>query len=456
MTLILTIANLRGVHQSSDYQLTDPRNGHLVSDRAGSKQLEAGFRRLHLNLAFTGVAEGTTGRTMDWLSAELKALPHDSTLQNICKSLAKRSTREMKPYRLGGVLTLVLTAAEVEKPFRVAEISNVRNWKEKPPRAKGHFDIQIRTVKRPFHLISGYRDCVPLLERQRLKALARDPNRTTEEIGDALAAINAIAAKKSGGSVSNGCWISSQVVDGKARRFDIRNVGQHGDSVQHILGGVDVADLMKKQFEPAPGEELRVKHIGGLTMGRSEPPLPPEGDPKDFTFSGSSIAHALWSSGQRCAKIEIVQLDCIVSARRNEKVRVPFAQIQFSNIQKCADLPPPKLPWPLIGVPFAINGVPIARGWEFAIGYWIERGLHHFVIPRSFRNIQRLAFLEDDDLLIVRLISGCEFACDPSEVGPTGTLEAEILWRSQSEREREAGIVDRTFFNFPKELVKKV
>jgi hypothetical protein len=40
MTLILTVANLRGVYQSSDYQLTDKDTGAPVSDRAGSKQLD--------------------------------------------------------------------------------------------------------------------------------------------------------------------------------------------------------------------------------------------------------------------------------------------------------------------------------------------------------------------------------------------------------------------------------
>ena len=54
VTLILTVANSEGVYQSSDYQLTDERTGAPVSDQAGSKQLEALFRDLHVQLAFTG------------------------------------------------------------------------------------------------------------------------------------------------------------------------------------------------------------------------------------------------------------------------------------------------------------------------------------------------------------------------------------------------------------------
>ncbi len=73
MTLILTVANSRGVHQSSDYQLTHRDSGMPISDEAGTKQVEATFGRLHLQLAFTGIAmvgEGSAARrTVDWLSA---------------------------------------------------------------------------------------------------------------------------------------------------------------------------------------------------------------------------------------------------------------------------------------------------------------------------------------------------------------------------------------------------
>jgi hypothetical protein len=138
--------------------------------------LEAGFKGLDLQLAFTGTAYvrrgSSTQRTIDWLSAELKLLQHDSTLQDICNSLLKRSATAMKPLGPGGVLTLVLAVAVVGEPFRVAVISNAR-WDEHPPRAKNHFNIAIHTIKKPFHLISGFRDSVPQIEQRRLKALAR-------------------------------------------------------------------------------------------------------------------------------------------------------------------------------------------------------------------------------------------------------------------------------------------
>ena len=140
MTLILTIANASGVYQSSDYQLTDLDTGAPISDRAGSKQLQASFKEFDVGLAFTGIAAVGAGaarqRTVDWLSAELKALPHDSQLQNICHALANRSGAITSPHGLRGVLALILTVAAVGEPFRVAVISNV-DWRKRPPRRRG-------------------------------------------------------------------------------------------------------------------------------------------------------------------------------------------------------------------------------------------------------------------------------------------------------------------------------
>jgi hypothetical protein len=79
VTLILTVANFSGIYQSSDYQLTDLNSGAPVPDRAGSKQLQATFKGLDLQLAFTGVAEVNPGagrqRTVDWLASALKDVP---------------------------------------------------------------------------------------------------------------------------------------------------------------------------------------------------------------------------------------------------------------------------------------------------------------------------------------------------------------------------------------------
>jgi hypothetical protein len=438
MTLILTVANSSGVHQSSDYQLTDPGTGAPVSDRAGSKQLDAEFKGLNLQLAFTGVASVRTGsstqRTIDWLSAELKALPQDSSLQDICNALSKRGAAAMKPLGPRGVLTLILACSGVGEPFRVAVVSNA-HWGEHPPRAKDHFDIAIHVIKKPFSLISGFRDSVPPLERHRIRALARA---SAQDIQDGLAAINAIAAGNSQGYVSKECWVTSQQAsNGGGLRFAAINVGEQKGLVTHVRGGFDVFDWVKKNFRAAPGKEIGLRQrVSMMIPGQEDvrPVPPPEGDSRKFTLSGSSATGPLLSaSGQHCASVEIAQLECVIIARRNEEVTVPFARVKFSGTHPmCADFPRPLLPWPSLTPSLAVDGVSVPQGCQYTVGYWVEHGVHQVVLPQTSRGIRNLAFLGDDDeLVIVVPPSNIEFAWEPSRDGPTATLQANIWWRTR-------------------------
>src|SRR6266571_1966592 len=306
MTLILTIANERGVHQSSDYQLTDLRTGDPITDEAGTKQLDAMIPLgMSIQLAFTGVARVTSGRqtvnTREWLQAELQALPPKSDLHTICDILAKRCTKQMKPLMSKGELTLVLAVAKIGQPFRVAVISNTRT--------KNQFEIQVRTVKKPFHLISGYRGAVPEIERHRLKALARNTDKSPEEIRKALADINAIAAGKSKGWISEECWVGSQFADGTLRRIEKHGFGGVVEgTVPQLVGGLDMLQWVKENFRTAPGQMIQLQPLGAVMAGPggATPLPPPEGEPRTFTLSGGSIVGTLRSpAGTHCASLKM-------------------------------------------------------------------------------------------------------------------------------------------------------
>jgi hypothetical protein len=442
MTLILTVANPRALYQSSDYQLTDRETGAPVSDRAGSKQLEARFKSLEVQLAFTGVAVVGSGsskqRTIDWLAFELKSLPGDTTLQDICDSLSRRATSAMKPYGPRGVLTLVLAVAEAGEPFRVATISNA-GWGARPPRARNHFDIAIHRISKPFDLITGFRDAVSRLEEHRLRALARAANRPATEVLDELAAINAAAARNSQGYVSEECWVTSQIADGATRRSAMRNVGERGGLIPLLMHGMDTSRWVKENFRAAPGKELRLVQRAGV-MGRGVPLPPPEGDPRTFKLCGASVRGLLRStSGHHCASIEIDQLDCIVVARRNEAVTVPFAEVRLSDVHpKCMDFPRPLFPWPTLSSALTLDGATVLRGWEYSVGYWSEAGMHRVEIPQSSRSIRSLAFLgEDDEIVIAVPISGITFAWESSHDAPAATtLQANVQWRTRPDGTR--------------------
>jgi len=195
---------------------------------------------------------------------------------------------------------------------------------------------------------------------------------------------------------------------------------------------MDLTEWVKRNFRAAPGSEISLVQSAGVVAGLGDaiPMPPPEGDPRKFVLSGVSAAGVLCSpSGQPCASVEITQLDCVVLARRNEEVTLPFARIQVKGAAPmCEDFPRPLLPWPKLSVAFGVDGAPVPRGWEHTVCYWIERGMHRVEIPRTSRGIRSLAFLGDDDELVI-VVCGTELTWGSLQDGPTMTLRADILWR---------------------------
>jgi hypothetical protein len=439
MTLILTVANDSGVYQSSDYRLTNINTGAPTTDLAGTKQLQASFENFDLRLAFTGVATIRLGsqehRTIDWLSEELKKLPHSSDMQHVLETLEKRSIAITTPYRLTNVLELVVTVAAVGKPFHVAVISNV-NWSKHPVEAEPNFRILVHTITKPFQLISGYRDSVPAPQQHRLEALARDEAKAPSQILKALAEINALAAKNSHGYVSENCWVTSQIADGRVRRSASMNIGQNPGNVSMLFGGFDVTDWVKKNFRAAPGQELGLVQSAGVMAGPGDaiPNPPPRGDSRRFTLSGSSVAASFNSpTGEKLASIEISQLNSVLEMRCNEEVAVPFATIRVDRAGKArTDLAKPLYPWPQISPTLMIDDAPVPRGWEYSIGYWIEDRSDHLKIPTSCRSIRNLAFLgPEDEMVIVAPLKTLEFSWSEAIADPSETLHARIWWRSR-------------------------
>jgi hypothetical protein len=169
-----------------------------------------------------------------------------------------------------------------------------------------------------------------------------------------------------------------------------------------------------------------------LGPGDGVPVPPPQGEPRTFTLSGASVTGLLYSPfGQHCGSIEITQLDCVIHARCNETVTVPFARVKLRGTQSaCADFPEPLLPWPYLCPALAIDGHPVPRGWEYAIGNWRERGVHHVEIPKSSRGVRSIAFLGDDDEMVI-VISRGKFELGSSPDGLTATLHADVSWRKR-------------------------
>jgi hypothetical protein len=209
-----------------------------------------------------------------------------------------------------------------------------------------------------------------------------------EQIPGALAEINAHAAGNGSDYISKGCWIAAQYAGANLRRTQMRNVGDHEGSVGQVFVGVDMLDWIRKNFRAAPGKKLQMHQLGGamVGLGGGVPLPPPEGNPRTFILSESSMAVGLvrTPTGHHCASIQITQLEMSMSVRRNEKVTAPFSRVQLSIIARCEDFPEPLLPWAQIKPAFCIDSVAVPRGWEHSVGYYVEGGIDRLVIPRTY------------------------------------------------------------------------
>jgi hypothetical protein len=438
MTLILTVANASGVYQSSDYQLTTAGAGAFVSDRAGLKQLQASYKQFELRLAFTGIAiagsDFSQQRTIDGLSEELKALQFDSQLQDICEALARRSTAIANARALPALLEIILTVAAIGEPFRVAVISNFDLHKGST-KAKPQFSIRIHTITKPFHLISGYRPSVPSLQRHRLRSLARDIDKSPEQILNSLSEINAIAAKHGRGYVSEACWVTSQIADDSVSRSASLNIGQHPGSIPLLTESFDMSEWVTRNLRAVPGKEIRLVQSAGLRIGPGGgTPLPPMGEPRRFTLSGSSVVTLLRSpAGDPCISIDISELEGVFEMRCNEEVILPVATVRLSAVSSLGhDFPRPLIPWPELRIDLKIDDVTVPRGCQFPVGYWIEDESHHVVIPHSSRSIRNVAFLgAEDEMVIVAPSTTLAFAWGKDKQAPQATIQVRVSWRSR-------------------------
>ena len=438
MTLILTVADNKGAYQSSDFRLTDIKTGAPISTDAGSKQLEVTHQQMNLSIAFTGVAwvESTTGRieTVDLLRAALKALPPTSGLNAVCAEISNQCQTVTRPLGPRGVLTIVITAATVGRPFQIAVVSNA-DWKTKPPTAKSRFTITVDTVTKPFSLISGYRDCVPDQQRKQLKALARNLDRPVEAIFSSLREINRIAAVRSKDYVSEDCWTTSQIADGLSRRMASRGTGQIQGAVPQILAGLDIQEWIKQNFRVAPGKEIQfVQAAGMLAHSSAMVPLPaPQGEAREFTLRWSADRSVLRSlTGQELMMLDVVPALGPIMLRLNEEKCVPMGNVVVHATAPVGTvLPMMKLPLPQIATFMTLDGVPIPDAWPLSVGYQIESDKHQVTIPLSSKGVRNLSFLgPDEELVIAMPVTTIEFELSHGELRSM-PIEARVSWRQR-------------------------
>jgi hypothetical protein len=122
-------------------------------------------------------------------------------------------------------LEVIVTIARLDKPFRVAVISNFPRPNESQ-RAKKEFSVRVHRITKPLFMVSGYLPCIEGHDRRRLAALARNLDPASGVAAKRLQEINRSAAKRSNGLVSEDCWVTHQTVEAGSIRTAGVNVGQ--------------------------------------------------------------------------------------------------------------------------------------------------------------------------------------------------------------------------------------
>ena len=219
MTLLLTIVSATGIHQSSDYRLTNvtTQPPTPIEDALGSKQLDFSFGAWSAHISFTGIAQAGGRKTRDWIYETLSRAPQSSDVSTVMDDLATSASNELRsvsdPVRK---LTIVVSTWEASGTPRLFIISNF----ERPdglPLTETLDDFQVYEIvsHKPQVFIFRFGSAVSVADRKLLENLARG-NRAPADIRPVLARINARSARQSDGWISEGCLVTSLLTGGKA------------------------------------------------------------------------------------------------------------------------------------------------------------------------------------------------------------------------------------------------
>src|SRR5215467_4338266 len=110
MTLLLNLLGPAGIHQSSDYRLTDLATRRPIEDEFGSKQLEYFASTWSAQISFTGLAQIGQRKTRDWILECLRRQPQSVDAATALNGLASRAAVELRHVpRKNWSLTIIAT-----------------------------------------------------------------------------------------------------------------------------------------------------------------------------------------------------------------------------------------------------------------------------------------------------------------------------------------------------------
>jgi hypothetical protein len=436
MTLLLAAANPSGIHQSSDYRLTDPKT-LAATENCGAKQLAVTVGEWKAQICFTGIAEANNVRTADLLTRVLSTAvpPNISELAKQLRDASDRHVRSLRSVPTGlRRLTIVIGSVEPGKGPRLILVSNTDGFARAAyPSAADHFEISERYVDRPTFLICGCARAVSDEDQRLLKHLS-DCELSPAEIRERLAAINKRAADQVPDGrvwISTECFVSSLLRDGSTQS---QNVGSIEGVPAHLFGGLNIGEFVQRNFRAAPGKKITLLQSAASGVSTPRPAPPPEGDIRAFTFSvPRSIARI-----DDEATITLEPNSETVHLRKNEWVSADFNAVAYSKPGSAN----PVSRIQLTTIPTVDGRQP--RSWDYAIETTNHNSEHVLTIaPMSvaFRSANLTSpmplLAAKEELVMVAPQGGLRLAMSSTGTLAAGTIKAGFLLRDFPELELE-------------------
>jgi hypothetical protein len=242
VTLLLNLIGPRGIHQSSDFRLTDVLTRRPIEDEFASKQLHHMTNRWIAWISFTGFAQIGHRKTRDWILDSLKRAA--GSADAAMAELAATAALELRHVpRKDWFLTIVATVIESCGAARLFVVSCV-DRPAKPPLSQplDRFEVHELSIDNPQVFIFGCAHTVTKADRKFLEKLNRG-RADHAEIRRSLARVNARSAKRSDGTVSEGCLVSSTARDG---RNALENFGGTPGVTVDMAGSSQMLELITK------------------------------------------------------------------------------------------------------------------------------------------------------------------------------------------------------------------
>jgi hypothetical protein len=248
MTLNITAVGPHGIHQSSDFRLTNAKSGVVLSDTS-PKQVSFFYGAWSAALAYTGVGQwrgkDTCCWVVGWVTPRDNALPFEEFIELIRSEGTAWLAGMGKPTPH----SFVIGAYVAHKP-QVVLISNFESLHAPPSRqARAELSvsrIQPRRIRtgNPVVVITGRHDAVNRTHRRLLRAALRAQPESLR-MRQLLDIVNQIAAL-SDSKVSPECTTCSLTPDGPGTVVE-----QYGDVTgnnypHRILFGLDTVDLQRR------------------------------------------------------------------------------------------------------------------------------------------------------------------------------------------------------------------